>query len=37
MTEISYYKDYNGPNLTKATLDKDDITEAIKNIYGEKK
>ena len=35
MTDISYYKDYNGPNLTKATLDKDDITEAIKNIYGE--
>ena len=34
MAELLYYQNYKGPNLTKATLDKNDITERIKNIYG---
>ena len=34
MTELLYYQNYKGPNLSKATLNNDDITERIKNIYG---
>ena len=30
-----YYQNYKGPNLTKATLDTEDITDTIRNFYGE--
>tara|TARA_B100000902_G_C26574748_1_gene558271 strand:- start:215 stop:502 length:288 start_codon:yes stop_codon:yes gene_type:complete len=34
MTEIEYYKNYNGPNLTKAIVDNNDITSTIQKYYG---
>ena len=30
-----YYQNYKGPDLIKATLNDDDITELIYNFYGE--
>ena len=30
-----YYQNYKGPNLTKATLDTEDITDTIREFYGE--
>ena len=32
--DIEYYKNYQGPNLIKATLNNEDITEKLRNIYG---
>ena len=34
--DIEYYKNYQGPNLIKATLNNEDITEKLRNIYGKK-
>ena len=36
MIQSDYYEDYRGPSLVKVTLNKKDITESIKEIYGEK-
>ena len=35
MIESEYYKTYKGPTLKKATLNGSDITELIKEKYGE--
>ena len=35
MSDLEYYKKYHGPTLTKATLNDTDITDIIKEAYGE--
>ena len=35
MTESEYYNKYRGPDLTRATLNDSDMTELIKEKYGE--
>ena len=36
MIQSEYYEKYRGPHLTKVTLNNEDITEKIKEFYGEK-
>ena len=35
MLETDYYLDYTGPNLTKVVLDGEDVTETVREFYGE--
>ena len=35
MIQSNYYQNYQGPNLMKATLNNDDITELILEKYGQ--
>jgi hypothetical protein len=35
MIESDYYRDYKGPELSKATLNNEDITDLIKTFYGD--
>ena len=34
MIEIPYYRSYEGPELTSCTVDSEDITDRIREVYG---
>ena len=37
MIEISYYRSYEGPELTSCTVGDEDITDKIREVYGPEK